>query len=153
MSGYLECMQVNDLAIKAHEKGENEYDTYHTVELDDKRVKITKRSRVNADLVVDLPLGEEHIEYLPPGDRPKKSLAISENKGHLHITSSLHTVNGIANVTDEKRLETNVDGDPNKVMIVQTLTITNAQTNKTHTTTRYFIPYLDIPPHQAEPSR
>lgn len=149
MSGYLECMQVNDLAIKAHEKGEDEYDTYHTIEMDEKRVKITKRSRVNADLVVDLPLGEEHIEYLPPGDRPKKSLAITEKKGHLHITSSLHTVNGVASVTDLKVLETNVDGDPNKVMIVQTLTITNAQTGKTHATTRHFSPYLEIPPHKV----
>ena len=155
MSGYLESMQVNDLAIKAHEKGENEYDTYHTIELDvdgNKRVKITKRSRVNADLIVDLPLGEEHVEYLPPGDRPKKSLATSEHPGHLHITSSLHTVNGVANVTDQKVLEKNVDGDPNKVMIVQTLTIINAQTKKEHTTTRYFIPYLGTPPHLVEPT-
>ena len=147
MSGYLECMNVNELAIKAHEKGENEFDTYHTIELDDKRVKITKRSRVNADLVVDLPLGEEHVEYIPPGDRPKTSLATSEHDGHLHITSSLHTVNGIASVTDLKQLETNVDGDPRKVVMVQTLTITNAATHKVHTTTRYFIPYEQTPPH------
>lgn len=150
MRGYLETMAVNDLAIGAHEKGENEYDTYHTIEIDRQKVKITKRSRVNADLVVDLPLGKEYVEHLPPGDRAKKSFAESQHMGHLKIRSSLHTVNGVANVTDLKNLERNVGGDPSKTRVVQTLTIQNEHTQKTHTTTRYFIPYLKTPPHLAD---
>lgn len=150
MAGYLEAMDVNDLAIKAHEKGEQEHDTFHTIELGRDRVKIIKRSRVNADLTIDVPLGQEHVEYLPPGDRPKKTFATSDHPGHLQIISSLPTVNGLAKVTDIKRLETNVDGDPSKVMVVQTLTVVNDQTGKTHTTTRHFIPYIGTPPHLEE---
>jgi hypothetical protein len=150
MKGYLQTMDVNELAIAAHEKGENENDTFHTIEMDQQRVKITKRSRVNADLVVDLPLGIEQVIHLPPGDRAKRSFAESQHMGHVQIKSSLHTVNGVANVTDIKMLERNVDGDPNKTRVVQTLTIQNEQTGKTHTTTRYFIPYLDTPPHLAD---
>lgn len=116
------------------------------------RVKIVKRSRVNADLVVDVPLGQEQIEYLPPGDREKKILAISDNSGkHLKITSSLHTMNGLALVVDEKQL-VQPGEDPNAAnnsssMIQQTLTITNHQTGQSHTTTRYFVPYDKTPPH------
>lgn len=150
MAGYLEAMDVNELAIKAHEKGESEYDTFHTIRLDRESVKIIKRSRVNADLTVELPLGKEHVEYLPPGNRPKKSLATSDHRGHLQIKSSLPTVNGVAEVTDVKHLEKNVDGDPNKCMLVQNLTVLNQQTGKTHTVTRYFIPYLGTPPHLAD---
>jgi hypothetical protein len=150
MAGYLQAMDVNDLAIKAHEKGEQEYDTFHTIELDQSRIKIVKRSRVNADLTVDLPLGQEHVEYLPPGDRPKKSFATSEHLGHLQIKSSLPTVNGVADVTDIKRFENNVDGDPSKCMLVQNLNVVNQQTGKTHTVTRYFVPHLDTPPHLVD---
>ena len=150
MAGYLQTMNVNELAIQAHSKGEQEHDTFHTIELDQKQVKITKRSRVNADIVVTLPLGEEHVDHLPPGDRPKTSLAESQHLGHLQIKSSLYTMNGMAKVTDVKILERNVGGDPKNTRLVQTLTIENGQTGKTHTTTRYFIPYLKTPPHLAE---
>ena len=34
MRGYLETLHVNELAIQAHEKGETETDTYHTITLD-----------------------------------------------------------------------------------------------------------------------
>ena len=149
MRGYLEAMNVNELAIKAHEKGEQEYDTFHTITLTEDRVKIIKRSRVNADLVVDLPLGTEQTEYLPPGDRPKKSLAVSDHPGHLQIQTSMPTVNGLAKVTDIKVLQTKVDDDPNKTMMLQTLTIINEQTGQTHTTTRYFLPYGATPPHEV----
>ena len=150
MKGYLEAMDVNELAIAAHEKGESENDTFHTIELDRERVKLTKRSRVNADLVVDLPLGKEYVEHLPPGDRAKKSFAESQHLGHLKIISSLHTINGIAHVTDIKNLERNVGGDPTKSRVVQTLSIRNEQTGKSHSTTRYFIPYLKTPPHLVD---
>lgn len=150
MVGYLKAMDVNQLAIEAHEKGENEYDTFHTIELGKKRVKIVKRSRVNADLTVDLPLGEDHIEYLPPGDRPKKSFASSDHAGHLQIKSSLPTVNGVAQVTDTKILQKNVDEDPQKCMMVQTLSIVNEHTGKSHTVTRHFLPYLETPPHLVD---
>jgi hypothetical protein len=152
MRGYLEAMNVNELAIKAHEKGEQEFDTIHTISLLKDRVKITKRSRVNADLVVDLPLGVEHTEYLPPGDRPKKSLAISNHPGHLQVESTMPTMNGVAKVTDIKELQTNsdaVDREANPTVVMQTLTIVNEQTGQTHTTTRYFIPYRDTPPHEV----
>ena len=34
MRGYLETLHVNELVIQAHEKGETETDTYHTITLD-----------------------------------------------------------------------------------------------------------------------
>jgi hypothetical protein len=146
MSQYLETMNVDPLAIIAHEKGETENDTYHTIELTDKSVKIVKRSRVNADLIVDLQLGVEDVKILPPGDRPKKMLAKSDNAQHLKIESSLFTVNGMANVTDLKVLLQ--EGD--KSVMKQDLAIVNQQTGRSHTTTRYFLPYLKTPPHLEE---
>jgi len=146
MTDYLQTMDVDPLAIQAHEKGELEHDTFHTIELGRHKVKITKRSRVNADLVVELQLNQEKIEYLPPGNRPKSMLATSEHPGHLQIQSSLQTVNGRASVVDTKRLVQN-DDDDKSVQMVQELTITNEQTGKSHTTVRHFKPYAGTPPH------
>jgi hypothetical protein len=147
MRGYLETMGVTELAIEAHEKGESERDTFHTIELDDKRVKITKRSRVNHDLVVDLELGKESVQQLPPpGDRVKRSLAISNGETHLEIRSSLNTMNGMARVLDVKNLVQEED----KTVLLQALTVTNEQMGTTHTTTRYFNPYTETPPHLVE---
>lgn len=137
MRGYLETLNVPELAIQANEKGENELDTVHAIELDDKKVKIAKRSRVNNNLVVELTFGDELIEYLKPDERPKKQLATTEDSGkHLKIVSSLLTVNGMAHVTDIKRLVQESKGS----VLVQELIITNPESNKTHTTTRYFNP-------------
>ena len=141
MRGYLETMQVNELAIQAHEKGEQEYDTIHAITFPDfnfDKVRIMKRSRVNNDLVVELTLGEELVQYLKPDDRPKKSLATSEDPGrHLIIESSLLTMNGMAHVTDIKRLVQ--EGDLS--LLVQELTIVNTETSQSKTTVRYFVPY------------
>lgn len=145
MKGYLATMNVDPLAIEAHEKGEKENDTIHTIELDRRRVKITKRSRVNNDLVVDLELGKESVEYLPPGDRKKTTLAQSDNPGHLCIRSGLHTSNGEASVVDTKTLLQETD----KTVLRQELTITNVQSGQTQTTFRHFNPYLKTPPHLA----
>ena len=48
MKEYLETMQVDPLAIEAHEKGDRETDTIHTITLDNanNQVTIVKRSRV-----------------------------------------------------------------------------------------------------------
>jgi len=142
MRGYLETLHVNELAIQAHEKGEQEYNTIHMItfpEFDFNKIRIVKRSRVNNDLVVELTLGEEAVQYLKPDNRPKKSLATSEDPGkHLKIQSSLLTMNGLAHVTDVKRLVQEDD----KSVLVQELTIVNDQTKATNTTTRYFVPYL-----------
>jgi len=147
MKGYLETMGVTELAIEAHEKGEAECDTFHTIELDTKRVKITKSSRVNRNLVVDLELGKESLEQLPPpGDRVKRMLAISGDPWRLEIRSSLNTMNGMARVVDIKVLTQEED----KSVLVQELTVTNEQRGTTHTTTRYFNPYTDTPPHLLE---
>lgn len=143
MRGYLETMGVTELAIEAHEKGESERDTLHTIELDDKHLKITKRSRVNNDLVVDLELGKESLQQLPPGDRVKRSLAISNDATHLEIRSSLNTMNGMARVVDIK----NLIQEDDKSVLVQQLTVTNEQRGTSHTTTRYFNPYTETPPH------
>ncbi len=127
MRGYLETMGVTELAIEAHEKGESERDTFHTIELDDKRVKITKRSRVNHDLVVDLELGKESVQQLPPpGDRVET---------HLEIRSSLNTMNGMARVLDVKNLVQEED----KTVLVQALTVTNEQMGTTHTRERLIL--------------
>jgi hypothetical protein len=146
MNRYLEIMNVDPLAIEAHEKGEKEHDTYCTIEFIHwgATVKVTKRSRVNNDLVVELKLGQDYVEYLQPNNRPKRSVAKSDNVGHLCITSSLHTLNGTALVTDVKRL---VQESEERSVLVQELTIVNQQTGASHTTIRYFNPYTDIPPH------
>jgi hypothetical protein len=137
MRGYLETLKVNELAIQAHEKGESDQDTLHSISIENSSVKIIKRSRVNNDLVVELTLGEENIEILQPGDRPKKSLATTEDPAtHLRIDSSLETMNGMAHVTDIKRLVQEED----KTVLIQELTIVNEQTTDRNSTTRYFIP-------------
>ena len=143
MRKYLEIMGVDELAIQANEKGESEHDTYHTVDLTDRTVKIIKRSRVNNDLVVELTLGEELVEYLPPGDREKKMLATSVDPQHVQIESSLHTVNALAKVLDVKTLVHEEDTS----ILQQELTITNVSTGQSHTTVRFFVPYLKTPPH------
>jgi hypothetical protein len=143
MNKYLETMNVDPLAIEAHEKGEKENDTIHTIDLDDKTLKLVKRSRVNSDLVVQLELVKENVELLPPGDRPKKSLALSDNPSHLRIESSLFTVNGMAKVTDVKMLLQEED----KSVMRQELTVVSQQTGRSYTTTRFFVPYLNTPPH------
>jgi len=138
MRGYLETLNVPELAIQANEKGENELDTVQTIELRDDGIKITKQSRVNNNLVVSLTYGVELVEHLKPDDRPKKQLATTEDPGqHLKITSSLLTVNGMAHVTDTKRL---VQETGKGSVLVQDLVITNPESNKTHTTIRYFNP-------------
>jgi len=139
MRGYLETLNVPELAIQANEKGESELDTLQTIELTDEKVKITKRSRVNSNLVVELTYGTELVEYLKPDDRPKKQLATTEDPGnHLKIVSSLLTVNGMAHVTDIKQL---VQEEGKGSVLIQKLTITNPESTKTHTTTRYFNPH------------
>jgi len=177
MKEYLSTMDVDPLAIEAHEKGELEQDTIHTIsfvkkvfkeENDDNdeqdeddmdtseaidHVKIVKRSRVNNDIAIELPLeGErERVETLSPGNRTKKMKAKvpgPDRRDHLEIHSTLQTVNGVATVIDVKKLvqEEESDGTPQSVM-VQTLTITNTSTGKSSTTTRHFKPYLETPPH------
>lgn len=137
MRGYLETLNVNELAIQAHEKGESDQDTYHSISLENNALKIIKRSRVNNDLVVELNLGEEKVEYLQPGDRPKKSLATTEDPTtHLRIDSTLLTMNGMAHVTDIKRLIQ----DHGSTLLVQELSIANEQSGIRNTTTRYFVP-------------
>jgi len=138
MRGYLETLHVTEMAIQAHEKGELDHDTFHTISLDDANIRIVKRSRVNNDLVVELKLGEEHVEFLQPGQRAKKSLATTEDPGqHLKIQSSLMTMNGMAHVTDIKRLVQEDD----KSVLIQELTIVNEKTGSSNTTTRYFNPH------------
>lgn len=137
MRGYLETLNVPELAIQANEKGESELDTLHAIEVNDEKVKITKRSRVNNNLVVELTFGVEAVEYLKPDERPKKQLVTTEDPGkQLKIESSLLTVNGMAHVTDTKRLVQEAKGS----VLVQELTITNPESKKTNTTTRYFNP-------------
>jgi hypothetical protein len=167
MNEYLQTMNVDPLAVEAHEKGEKDFDTFHTIDfMDHDKVRIMKRSRVNNDVCVELILGMESIEYLQPMNRPKCSVATSDHPGHLCIKSSLVTTDhGKAIVTDIKQLQENAIHDPilstnentseqtstpvirNDVVLVQELTILNEETGKTHTTTRYFNPYYDTPPH------
>ena len=40
MRGYLETLHVTELAIQAHEKGETDSDTYHTISLDPTQNKV-----------------------------------------------------------------------------------------------------------------
>jgi hypothetical protein len=147
MKDYLETMGVTELAIQAHEKGEIENDTYITIELEPPKVKLTKRSRVNNDLIIELELDKESLEELLPGDRVKRSLATSQSQSldHLQIESSLTTMNGMARILDIKTLSQ----EEEKTVLVQELTVTNEQRGVSHTTTRYFNPYTETPPHLA----
>jgi len=145
MNGYRATMNVAADAIAAHDKAEREQDTFHTIQLTPTQVSIVKRSRVNNDIKVELVLGQERIEYLPPSNRPKRMMARSENPQHLCIESSLLTSNGTALVKDVKRLNEE-DGT-----LVQTLTVRNEQTGQTHTTTRIFQPHADLPPRLPPP--
>ena len=148
MAPYLETMQVDPLAIEAHEKGDKETDTIHTIELTNTAVRIVKRSRVNNDLKIDLELGTEMVEYLKPHNRPKKTVARSDHPAHLEIQSSLQTMNhGIAYVTDVKQLLANEGGI---TYMVQKLTITNGKTGSSHAITRFFKPYLGTAPHLVD---
>jgi hypothetical protein len=136
-------MGVTELAIQAHEKGEIENDTFITIELEPPKVKLTKRSRVNNDLTVELELNKESVEELPPGDRVKLSLATSQSLEHLEIKSSLTTMNGMARIVDIKTIVQEDD----KTVLIQELTVTNEQRGVSHKTIRYFNPYTDTPPH------
>jgi hypothetical protein len=137
MNNYLATMNVDPLAIQAHEKGELDQETIHTISVSQQGdVEIIKQSRVNNNVIVQLKLGEERVDYLPPGARPKKSLARSDHPGHLEIVSTLQTVNGTASVHDVKNL---IQEEERSVM-VQELSITNETTNSSSTTTRYFNP-------------
>jgi hypothetical protein len=148
MKNYLATMGVDPLAIEAHEKGELEHETIQTISLTRGKVKIVKRSRVNNDVTVELDLNKENVHYLQPSHRPMKQLAKSKDLGHVEIHSSLTTMNGLASVTDIRTL---VQEDDKSVM-KQELTITNEQTQQSCTTTRYFNPYLETPPHLADES-
>ena len=144
MKEYLETMEVDPLAIEAHEKGDRETDTIHTIEYNPPSIKIVKRSRVNNDLTTELELGVELVEYLNPGERPKRLLATSQGPGHLEIKSTLQTLShGVAAVTDVKQLQQ----EENSTIMIQNLTITNEKTQKSHSMVRYFVPYLQTPPH------
>jgi len=158
MRGYLETLNVPELAIQANEKGDNELDTIHIIEFStsqeaeeetEHKVEIIKRSRVNNDLIVGLILGKENIEHLKPDDRPKIQLATTEDligKTHLQIVSSLLTVNGMAHVTDIKNIIQEEQIKGKTTVMIQKLTITNPETKKTHTTTRYFNPHKSSSP-------
>ena len=55
------------------------------------------------------------------------------------------TVNGLANVVDEKKLHQEEENGLS--LLVQELSITNAITKQSNTTVRYFVPYNKPPPH------
>ncbi|GAX18498.1 hypothetical protein FisN_10Hh304 [Fistulifera solaris] len=146
MTPYLQTMQVDPLAIEAHEKGDLEADTFHTIQfLPGNRVQLIKRSRVNNDLVVDLELGMEQVEHLSPGQRPKTMIATADRaRTFLEIQSTLQTMgNGTASVRDIKRLH----HENEAVVLIQELTITNERTGASHSLQRTFLPYYDTPPH------
>lgn len=129
-------MGVTELAIEAHEKGEEEHETIHTIDFSDTHFKIKKQSRVT-DLGLDLKLGEEHSQTLP-GDRVKTTIATSEHPGQqVKIISRMPTMNGVANVVDTKTLQR----EGNLLVLVQMLTIKNELSGQEHTTTRYFVPH------------
>eukprot|EP00591_Stephanopyxis_turris_P012524 CAMPEP_0195520936 /NCGR_PEP_ID=MMETSP0794_2-20130614/17648_1 /TAXON_ID=515487 /ORGANISM="Stephanopyxis turris, Strain CCMP 815" /LENGTH=169 /DNA_ID=CAMNT_0040650383 /DNA_START=226 /DNA_END=735 /DNA_ORIENTATION=+ len=149
-------MGVNELAIEAHEKGDAETDTINYIVLTDTTVKIKKSSRVN-DLWVELTLGQTERKRLSDG-RTKTSSAVSDNLRHVKIISSMPTINGNATVTDVKTLLKDVDKDGGAISLLkQELTVKNELTNKSHTTTRFFVPHEmddeDITPPGSEPNQ
>eukprot|EP01083_Nonionella_stella_P097513 274088_1 len=150
--GFLETMGVSELAIEANEKGDSEHNTIHDITLTSTQFTIKKLSRVN-DMILDVTLGSEQLKPLLPGDRIKKTLATSDHPGHVKVESTMPTMNGVARVTDIKTLVqenvqvqdvNNTSSDPTSEtisMYVQQLTILNESTQKSHVTTRYFVPF------------
>ena len=108
--------------------------------MDDVNFKIKKTSRVN-DLTEEYVMGVECIKPLPPGEREKWTLVVSDNPQHVVIKTRMPTMNGLAEVEDEKRL-VQVEKMPFP-MLLQTLTIRNKETDKSYQTMRYFIP-IDV---------
>jgi len=141
MRGYLETMGVSELAIVAHEKGEADHDTENVITLTDETYKIKKTSRVN-DLEEELILGKECTKILPPGDREKWTLATSDGPCHVCVQTRMPTMNGLAEVTDIKRVLENES--PEGIIMMQELTIKNVAANKRHTTTRFYLPRIDL---------
>jgi hypothetical protein len=174
MRTYLSVMEVDPLAIEAHDRAEQEADTIHTITIvAHKSYHIIKQSRVNNDLITELPLdGTTEAtatvrKILAPGDRLQTSRATSNDGGRTHISilSTIETVNGTAVIVDTKELlqqEEEDDGsaasnDDNRMMVStrsrrrsvlkQTLVITNQANHKTCRTTRYFVP---VDQHKAD---
>jgi hypothetical protein len=176
MRAYLAVMEVDPLAIEAHDRAEQEADTIHTISVvPHKSYHIIKQSRVNNDLITELPLdGTTEAtatvrKILAPGDRLQTSRATSNDGGktHISILSTIETVNGTAVIVDTKELlqqeedeesaASNNDNNDNRMMIStrsrrrsvlkQTLVITNQANHKTCRTTRYFVP---VDQHKAD---
>ena len=137
MRRYLETMGVSELAIVAHEKGEAEVDTMNIITINETKFQIKKTSRVN-DLEEEYDIGIETNTKLTPGGKEKWTLVQSDSPAHVCVTTKMPTMNGLAEVTDIKKLVILEDvGFP---MMMQSLSITNKDTEKTNLTERYYIP-------------
>ena len=92
MNNYLRVMHVDPVAVEAHEKGELEFDTIHTINMDRKKVKIVKRSRVNNDFVVELTFGQEELIRFASWGSPETE------PGHYRRTRALENCQFVANL-------------------------------------------------------
>jgi hypothetical protein len=169
MRNYLAVMDVDPLAIEAHDRAEAEADTVHTITVSKGAYRIVKRSRVNNDLVTELPLayssggsapaaGEpssqyqnepsssgphqavEVVKYLPPGNRRCASSASSTDGGTTHIQVT-STVETLNGtaVVCDTKVLLQED-DADRTVLQQTLVITNQSNHKRSKTVRYFLP-------------
>ena len=144
MRGYLETMNVHELAIEANEKGDSEHDTIHDMTLTGTDFTIKKLSRVN-DFTLTVKLNEP-TDAIINGNKKRTTFATSEHLGHVKVESTMPTLNGMARVTDTKTLEisTNNNNKNNNSQVTlykQELHILNEATGKNHTTIRYFLPH------------
>jgi hypothetical protein len=182
MRGYLETMGVNDLAIEAHEKGDAEHDTVHTMSIGPSLQPhvppvfcIFKQSRVN-NLQVTVPMDQQWHDtdlgvmskggtaYVspkalpvgpPPERRIKSTRVVMEASDRIRIESKLPTMNGIARVVDLKTLISNdvdINGRALPAVMKQELTVWNEKSKQSHTTVRYFVPHTNVAPHQPPPT-
>ena len=96
-------------------------------------------------MTLDVTLGVEDVKALLPGERRKRTLATSEHLGHVRVESSMPTMKGMARVTDVKTLVQEVSGEggggERMILYVQQLTIASDCTQKSHVTSRYFVPF------------
>jgi len=141
MRGYLEMMNVHELAIEANEKGDSEHDTIHDMTLTETHFSIKKLSRVN-DFTLSVKLNET-ANAIINGNKKRTTFATSEHLGHVKVESTMPTLNGMARVTDTKTLEisTNQNNNSQVTLCKQELHILNEATGKSHTTIRYFLPH------------
>ncbi|GMH66675.1 hypothetical protein TrVE_jg7868 [Triparma verrucosa] len=144
--GYLGAMNCSEMAIEAMEKAEKEVETVHIITLTPQAYTIAKKSRVNnfketyrlnQRVVTTIAITKDGMST------KEKTTYVTTDEGFttIRIKSTMPTTNGIAEVSDTRRLENG--------LLYQELVLTNLSTGASNLTKRWWHP---IPtPVEPEP--